>query len=637
MFYVHRDSENPFLTPDANQPALALAAFNPSPVKMPDGAEAVVFRAMSKNTFYHGQMLSLSTIMLSQRQSDGQFGPARVLITPVEPWERFGCEDPRVTQIDDTYYIFYTAIGDFPFKPDSIRVAVAISKDLRTIQSRHLVTPFNAKAMALFPERINGKYAAILTVHSDLPPSKLSIIYFDNLEQIWSEQKWAAWYSQLDKHAFDLRREASDHAEVGAVPIRLREGWLLVYSHIQDYFTDQKIFGIEAALLDESDPTKIIKQTKFPFMVPESTFERYGNLPNIIFPSGASVEGDDLTIYYGACDTYSASAKVKISQLLHSMSRGNEVIQHVERFAANPILSPVESHDWESNYVLNPAAIDIDGVVHIFYRAIGHDNTSVAGLATSRNGTDIDSRFDKPAYVPRAEFESKKAGPGTLSGCEDARIMQIDDRLHITYTAYNGVDLPRVATSSIKVKDFVDHRFEHWSPAQLISPDGIDDKDAAIFSEPINGEYMVLHRVDRHVCADFVDSLDFSAHKLDRCIQLFGPRPGMWDHDKVGIAGPPIKTKAGWLLFYHGISRAHHYMLGAVLLDLENPTQVIGRTSQPIMTPVEKWEVSGWVPNVVFPCGQVVRDGLIYLYYGGADAVIGVATIEMDELLENLS
>lgn len=637
MFSVKRNLHNPILTPDENLPWQSVATFNPSPTTTNDGKEAILFRAMGGRAFYHGQMLELSTIGIAQKTYNGEYSGLKPLITPQADWEKFGCEDPRVTKIDDTYYICYTAIGEYPFKPDTIRVALATSKDLHSIDERHLITPFNAKAMAIFPEKVNGRYAAILTIHSDTPPSTMAVIKFEKFEQLYSPDYWAAWYSKIDQHKIELRRDESDHVEVGAVPIKTAAGWLLIYSHIQDYFTDHKIFGIEAALLDSDDPTKIIRRTNFPFMVPQQTYERYGNLANIIFPSGASLRGGELEILYGGCDTYGASASIKLSHLLDSMSGSKQIKQHVERYVKNPILKPIEAHDWESNYVLNPAAIDLDGKVHILYRAVGHDNTSVIGHATSKNGVDIDHRNPKPIYTPRADFESKKAGPGTLSGCEDARIVEIGKRLYITYTAYNGVELPRVASSHIDTTDFLAGQWDRWSPPKLISPDSVDDKDAAILPQKINGQYMILHRVDRHICADFLPSLDFDRVRLDRCIQLIGPRPGMWDHAKVGIAGPPFLTRAGWVLFYHGITRQNHYLLGAVLLDSKDPTKLIGRSALPIMSPLEKWETSGWIPNVVFPCGQIVRDDYIYIYYGGADEVVGVATISEKKLLDYLS
>lgn len=637
MFRVFRDLHNPLLSPDPNVPWYAEAAFNPSPV-VHDNATHLVFRAAAHPAYYRGYAdVELSVIGITSSPDGQTFGSPRQLVSPQEPWEEYGCEDPRVTKLDDTYYIFYTALGGFPFGPDNIKVAVATTKDLHSIDERHLVTPFNAKAMALFPQRVNGKLLAILTVNSDLPPSKISIAKFDTVEQMWSPEFWNEWYANLDSHTLTLSRSGSDHVEVGAPPIWTKDGWLLIYSHIQNYFTENKTFGIEAALLDLEDPTKVISRTVFPFMVPEEGYERYGRLPNIIFPSGAVVEGDDLIIYYGNTDTGSCRATLSFSALMESLSPSGEVRQHTERFSGNPILGPIPENFWESSHVLNPAAIDIDGTVYILYRAVGPDNTSVVGLAKSRDGYRIDERLADPIYVPRAEFELKHGGPTDNSGCEDARVVRIGDDLHITYTAYDSVSAPQVATSHISVEDFLAGKWEAWSWPELVSPDGIDDKDAAIFPRQFDGQYMVLHRISGHVCADFVADLDFHNHKLTRCIQMFGPRPGMWDSRKVGIAGPPIETPAGWVLFYHGITDTGAYCLGAVLLELDDPTTVIGRTAQPIMTPVEDWEIEGWIGNVVFPCGQVVRDGKVLLYYGGADHVIGVATLDLNQLVTWLS
>lgn len=307
--------------------------------------------------------------------------------------------------------------------------------------------------------------------------------------------------------------------------------------------------------------------------------------------------------------------------------------QYVNRYAHNPILSPLPDHAWESQYVLNPTAIEIDGLIYLLYRAVGTDNTSVIGLAVTRDGLNIDERLPDPIYLPRASFEQKAGGATDNSGCEDARIVRIGDRLFITYTAYNSVDPPRVAVSSIRVADFLARQWDEWAAPELISPTGIDDKDACIVPRQVNGQYLVLHRIDHHVCGDFVPDLDFGHHKLARCNQLFGPRPGSWDSLKVGIAGPPFETNQGWILLYHGVGDDGHYRLGAALLDRHNPTKVIGRTAAPIMAPIEAWETCGWVPNVVFPCGQIIRDGVVYIYYGGADQVIGVATIKLAELM----
>jgi predicted GH43/DUF377 family glycosyl hydrolase len=635
MFNVTRDPRNPLIDPDANTPWLAEAAFNPSPV-MQGGKLHLLFRAASHPALFHNRTLELSTIGIATSADGTTFDTPRQLIIPSEPWDAYGCEDPRVTKLGDTYYIFYTALGGYPFGPDNIKVGVAITKDLETIDAKHLVTPFNAKAMALFPERHGGKLRAILTVDSDCPPSKIAIAEFDHPEDMWSPHYWDRWYRTLGDHTLTLTRGDTDHVEVGAPPIWTAEGWLLLYSHIQNYFTDQKVFGIEAALLDHDSPTKVLRRTVFPFMVPEEGYERYGRLPKIIFPSGALRHGDRLTVYYGGTDTNSCRATLSFSGLLASMSLDGTIKQHVNRSPKNPILGPIAEHPWEASHVLNPTAVELEGETHILYRAVGPENTSVIGLARSKDGVNIDQRLAEPIYVPRAKFEQKAGGPTDNSGCEDARVVRIGERLYVTYTAYNSVTVPRVAESSISVKDFLAHNWDAWTMPELVSPEGIDDKDACLFPERIDGKYMVLHRISGHVCADYVEQLNFRSEKLTRCIQVFGARPGMWDSQKVGIAGPPIKTSSGWVLFYHGITDAHEYCLGAVLLDRRDPTKVLGRSSQPIMTPVETWEREGWISNVIFPCGQVVRDGTVYLYYGGADHVVGVATIDLDELVSNL-
>ena len=102
--------------------------------------------------------------------------------------------------------------------------------------------------------------------------------------------------------------------------------------------------------------------------------------------------------------------------------------------------------------------------------------------------------------------------------------------------------------------------------------------------------------------------------------------------EKLVSAGPPIKTEQGWLLIYHGVSAKKHYSLGIALLDLEDPTKVIARQAEPILVPELIWEVEGYVPNVVFSCGQVIQDGRLLIYYGGADTAIGVAEFPLDEI-----
>ena len=144
---------------------------------------------------------------------------------------------------------------------------------------------------------------------------------------------------------------------------------------------------------------------------------------------------------------------------------------------------------------------------------------------------------------------------------------------------------------------------------------------------------MLMHRIGNQICADFLANLDFSTERINRCIEIMGPRAGMWDSEKIGITGPPIETPYGWLLIYHGVSRTKTYRLGAVLLDKNNPTIVLSRTVHPIFEPVETYEKVGQVPNVVFSCGVMLRKDTLFIYYGGADSVLAVATLSLKSLL----
>jgi predicted GH43/DUF377 family glycosyl hydrolase len=570
---------------------------------------------------------------------DGKHYEERVALVKPDTGLRplYGCEDPRVTKIGKSYYIVYTALGGFPFSADNIKVAVAISDDLKTIREKHLITPFNAKGMAFFPEKINGKYAAILTVNTDRPPSDICYAEADNMEDFWSPTFWEEWKEKLEAHKISIRRLPSDHLEMGAVPVKTDKGWLLVYSHIQRYGQSDQVFGVEAVLLDLENPRTVVGRTKGPFMAPETYYEQTGLVPHIVFPTGALIRngklgGGKLEIYYGAADTFCAMATIPLDNLLRSLTGVEE--KKIVRFPGNPIIAPRPGYFWEEKGTINPAAIDLGGKVHLLYRAVSDKNVSTLGYASSHDGLSIDERSDKPVYFSRAAFEMKP-GSDRDFGCEDPRLMLIENRVCMLYTAYDGTT-PRVAFSSIDAKDFLAKKWSAWSAPRVITPPNIANKDAAILSETVNGKYMIFHRVHESICADFVSSLDFTTDLIDECIEILDPRRGMWDGGKVGISAPPVKTKDGWLLLYHGVSWSTTYRVGAVLLDLKDPTIVKARTAIPLFEPEEEYELKGTVPNVVFPCGLVVRGGTAYMYYGAGDSVIGVATVKLATILKML-
>ena len=636
MFTIKKSPHNPVLSPNTNDPWEAKAVFNWCPIK--DGKKIhYVYRAMSSTESYFGSNISISSIGYTSSKDGINFSDRRQFIAPEYDWEKYGCEDPRVTKIDGKFFIFYTALSNYPFNADCIKIAVAITKDFKIIEEKHLVTPFNAKAMALFPEKINGKYVAVLSVNTDLPPAKICFAEFDNIEDMWSPEYWDKWYKELDSHSIDPRRTNKDHVEVGAVPLKTKNGWVLIYSHIENYFKENnpfvKVFGIEALLLDLKNPQKIIGYTRGPMFVPSEIYEKFGQIPDIIFPSGAIINKNILEIYYGAADTVCAMASVNLDDFLGSL-KPNSMSTYFNRYQKNPILSPRPGVSWEAHGVFNPASLQIGKITYILYRAMSDDDTSYVGFASSKDGYNIDERSDNPIYIPRKAFEMK-THPGN-SGCEDPRLTLIDDIVYMCYTAYDGTNPPRVAIAAISLEDFKNKKW-NWTNPMLISPNNKDDKDACIFPEKIKGKYLMLHRINSDVCADFIDSLDIIKGPLEIATPIILPRKGMWDSEKVGITAPPIKTKKGWLLLYHGVSSNHHtYRVGLALLDLKNPLNVIARTSEPIFQPETSYEKIGVIPNVVFPCGTAVRKDNLFIYYGGADSVVGVATVSIKKLLDSL-
>ena len=326
----------------------------------------------------------------------------------------------------------------------------------------------------------------------------------------------------------------------------------------------------------------------------------------------------------------------------------------LERFAGNPILSPDFSHRWETKGVFNPAAIYENGKVHLLYRAIGDSDVSVLGYASSIDGLHIDQRLDKPAYIPRESFEGVNpaspyipephgiyvSGGGGTGGCEDPRLTRIGNRVYMTYVGYDGHSHPRVALSSININDFLAHRW-NWKKPVLISPPYIVDKNACILPERINGKYVIFHRVFPNILIDFVDDLDFDGKSRFLIGQYKIPTRALssdWDSLKVGCGPPPLKTKDGRLLIYQavGSSDESRYKIGAMLLDLKDPTKVLARTRNPILEPVAVYENEGFKAGVVYPCGAVIINERLFVYYGGADTVVCVATAKLNNFLEEL-
>lgn len=213
-------------------------------------------------------------------------------------------------------------------------------------------------------------------------------------------------------------------------------------------------------------------------------------------------------------------------------------------------------------------------------------------------------------------------------GIEDCRVTKIDDTFYLTYTAVSalGVGVGMITTKNWKVFD----------RNGLILPP--HNKDCALFEEKIEGKYYALHRPSSSMLggnyiwiAESPDLLHWGNHK---CIAT--TRKGMWDSARVGAGAAPIKTAEGWLEIYHGANADHRYCLGALLLDLKDPSRVLARSEMPIMEPTEEYELTGFFGNVIFTNGHIVKGDTVHIYYGASDEVICGAEFSINEILKTL-
>lgn len=294
----------------------------------------------------------------------------------------------------------------------------------------------------------------------------------------------------------------------------------------------------------------------------------------------------------------------------------------MKRFEHNPILKPIKENTWESEAVFNAAAVYGNGLVHIVYRAMGKDNISRLGYATSSDGFTIKERFDVPVFNPLNHAER--------DGCEDPRLTVIGDEVLMAYTAFRNHDYPiifQISLTSISMNNFLNRRWD-WKERILPFP-GVRNKDAVILPAKVDGKYVMFHRIEPSICVAYSEDLK----KWHGIKSIMEPRDKMWDSLKIGAAGTPIELNEGYLFIYHGVDEAKHYSLGAALLDKSNPEKVLYRSDKPILTPCEGYECIGTVPNVVFSCGNVQLDDKVMVYYGGADSVLCGASYDLNELL----
>jgi beta-1,2-mannobiose phosphorylase / 1,2-beta-oligomannan phosphorylase len=327
----------------------------------------------------------------------------------------------------------------------------------------------------------------------------------------------------------------------------------------------------------------------------------------------------------------------------------------ISRCKYNPIIIPGKE-SWRKVVTFNPGIIYEDGKFYLYERAAGslRPFRTFIGLHESTDGINFKLVSEEPV------FSSEMLGLPEGS-VQDARVVKIDNMYYMSYALqpYSFDCLP----TGEGIPDYLSENYSGWDtmPYPMItqsgiavsndrvnfkhlcytSPKNIDDRDHVLFPEKINGKFALLRRPKEFIGKKYGTTnpgiwLSYSQDLLKWTEpKLLAVAENPWEGNKIGAAANPVKTSEGWLLLYHGVDEKDIYRVGAMLLDLKNPLNVIARTVNFIMEPETYYEKFGLViPNVIFPTGTVLKDGILYIYYGCCDSNISLATIKIDELIQ---
>ena len=227
-----------------------------------------------------------------------------------------------------------------------------------------------------------------------------------------------------------------------------------------------------------------------------------------------------------------------------------------------------------------------------------------------------DHRISERVIFPVSENESR--------GIEDARFVQFFDdngevTFYATYTAYNGF---KILPQLLETKDFIKFK------VITLNGQAIQNKGMALFPRRINGNYVMLSRQDgENNYIMFSDNIHFWQET-----EIIQEPTRPWEFIQIGNCGSPLETDQGWIVLTHGVGPMRQYCIGAMLLDLENPSKIIARLEEPLLTPLEE-ERNGYVPNVVYTCGAIFHNKDLVIPYGMSDITSGIATVEVSELI----
>ena len=307
---------------------------------------------------------------------------------------------------------------------------------------------------------------------------------------------------------------------------------------------------------------------------------------------------------------------------------------------------------FEKTAVLNPAIWQEGDFVQMFYRAIDPNGESNIGYARLQGVDRVIERWEKPIISQDYDYESK--------GVEDPRITKIRDTFYMTYVAHDGKNAVTAYAISPDLNNFkkmgiLSPQITYHRATEIFRESKLKDsyalysafyeeeagvgvllweKDIVLFPKKINGKFAMLHRILPEMQIvyfnDFSDlTTEFWEDYLKNLSQYVVLENKHWFESRnLGAGCPPIETKDGWLLIYHGVearNKGRVYHASAALLDKDNPQKVIGKLHEPLFSPAEEWEKSGFVSNVVFPTGTAQFGDTLYIYYGAADKRVCVA------------
>jgi predicted GH43/DUF377 family glycosyl hydrolase len=306
LLKLTRFEGNPIIAPRKEESWELKGTFNPGTI-VENGTVHILYRAVGENR------VSRLAYARSKNGTEIHNRSDRPVMAPSAGWEEFGCEDPRITRLDERYYVTYTA-----YSRRGPRLALAATVDFQNFEKLGVIGPDrDDKDCVIFPERIGGKIAILHRLES-----KIQIAYFDSISDMQKSRNfWRSYVEHLDDYEVIRSKFPWEQRKVGIgpPPIRTNRGWLVLYHGV----SIDHIYRAGAMLLDLEDPARVLARTREPILEPQMEFERQGVVPNVVFPDGTAVVNGTLSVYYGGADTVCCVAYAPLKQFLDELENAN--------------------------------------------------------------------------------------------------------------------------------------------------------------------------------------------------------------------------------------------------------------------------------------------------------------------------